>query len=376
MNALYKTIGVSFFWIICLFQVQSQTLNYPVDIVYHEATGRYFVSNWTQEGTGNILEVNAAGDPISIFTSNADYPSGLSIIGNTLYYINNKDLYGGILPSYLFGIDISSGNQVMDRLLDADGCYFDLMDNDGSNLYFGDSEKSTLYKYNIAENTLTSLTTVINPFGICYDFINDRIIFTQSDFVESFLKSIKPDGTGETTLMNFTGYLEGIVMDQNGRFYYSSWGNDVVWGNESVYTNDPTFGSEEMLSTGHNRPFGMCIRPDKKLYVCNWGGHSFSFIDIAQYLPVFEYQSEDNTMFELYPNPCQGFTYVRFQADNNHQADISLSDAHGKVLKQDMFEVTPQQQDVKINLEGLPKGLYFVSVTTPSGQKSKKLILD
>ncbi|OQX77330.1 MAG: hypothetical protein B6D61_07395 [Bacteroidetes bacterium 4484_249] len=261
--------------------ISQDSLYYPVDIVYDDVAEQYYVSNWADTYNGYILKLDNEGQIINRFFDNLDFPSGLCLIDNVLYVVNNLDIYGGSLPSFLIGIDLNSGEEIFNTQISTAGTYLDLMttDNNG-NFYIGDSEKNKIYKYNIDNDTVTDFVTdVNNPYGVYYDEINDRILFTNSSFSLSFIKSINPDGGEISTLFYNSGYLEGIILDNSGNHYLSSWGGDYVWGNEPVYKTNSTFGWKYEISNNHNRPFGMCFGKDSVLVVCNWGDHSLSFLN-------------------------------------------------------------------------------------------------
>lgn len=356
--------------------VNAQTLQYPVDVLYNENNDKYYVSNWNQEGNGSILLADEAGNITGTFYSNLKYPGGMTIVGEILYITNNYDIINYTKPSYIVGIELNTGQQVLNRLIDADQCYLDLMDTDGANLYFGNSVQDVIYKFNIQENSLTELVPANEPYGVCYDYIHGRIVYFESDFEITRIKSVKPDGTGVQTLLNdFSGYLEGIIMDHKGRFYYTSWGDDFQWGNENVYTNNSTFSDQTILSTGHDRPFGMCITPEKILYVCNWGGHSFSFLDISEYLPVNEMHSPKDDIFSLSPNPCFGFTNAILKNIQGLSGEIIVANLSGGVMFSEKINVAEKEPRISIDLSGLAKGMYFVTLFAGEYRFTEKLII-
>jgi len=71
-------------------------------------------------------------------------------------------------------------------------------------------------------------------------------------------------------------------------------------------------------------------------------------------------------MIRIYPNPTSGIVTV----EGENIIAIKLLDAKGSVLiqKQDVLE----SNTISLNL--IPKGLYFIRITTDQGQLTKKLI--
>ncbi|MBN3034983.1 MAG: T9SS type A sorting domain-containing protein [Bacteroidales bacterium] len=355
--------------------LQAQELYYPTDIIYHQPSDRFFVSNWA-DGNGNIIVVDDQGNPVSTFFSGLTYPGGMAIIGNTLYVVNNKDLYGGYLPSYVVGIDLTTGAQTSSFPVDSDGIYLDLMTaGNNGNLYFGDSEKERIFKYNPSGSQLTELVTgVENPFGICYDYIHDRVVFTHSTFTMSWLKSVSPDGSNLTTLMSYQGYLEGIIMDEKGDFYYSSWGNDYQWDNEPVYKNNGEFTNPNTLASDHNRPFGMCFGKNNELIVCNWGNHTLRFIDLTPY-NVPELPNTLSGNISLFPNPCHGtFTLSISGIQKDTFSTIQIVDMHGSVVREWIAGITDSK--IEADASGLTPGIYLVRLPGIPGHPSVRMMVD
>ncbi|MBC8490774.1 MAG: T9SS type A sorting domain-containing protein [Bacteroidetes bacterium] len=301
---------ITFIILLPFFAHTQDTIRYPVDIVYHEQSEQYYVSNWADNTAGNILKLNSEGQITGTFYDELNYVGGLCLINDILYITNNMDLYGGSQPSYLVGININTGVSILNFEISTGGTYLDLMttDNNG-NLYIGDSEKMKIYKYNLQTGLVTDfVTNITNPFGVFYDYISDRILFTNSSFTNSYIKSKSPQGGEITTVFYHNGYLEGITMDDEGNFYLSSWGNDYQWGNEPVYKTNHDFSWKYEISNNHNRPFGMCIGKDTCLVVCNWGEHTLSFIETSGFESPFKQPFDivfDNNNFRYFiTNSC------------------------------------------------------------------------
>ncbi|RLD54290.1 MAG: hypothetical protein DRJ05_14940, partial [Bacteroidetes bacterium] len=157
-----------------LMNYSQDTLSYPTDIVYDEENQEYFVSNWADDQPGYILQLNNNGEIIGNFYSSLDLPGGLCLVGDTLYVLNNKDLYGGSLPSYLLGIDINTGQLIVEAEIGSGGIYVDMVSTDNKGfLYITDSENQKIYKYNIQSQTFEDfVTNVSKPIGICYNDID------------------------------------------------------------------------------------------------------------------------------------------------------------------------------------------------------------
>jgi|TARA_R110000782_G_scaffold80846_4_gene159914 hypothetical protein len=83
-------------------------------------------------------------------------------------------------------------------------------------------------------------------------------------------------------------------------------------------------------------------------------------------------EKELNTKIIVYPNPAMENTSVSVEhnfSKNNSTITISVKNIEGKKMTSFVSDNT------KTAIEGLPKGLYFVTVSTASTQQTEKLII-
>ncbi len=376
----YSNIGIMKKYLITLFILftfaafSQDTLYYPVDIVYNEAAEEYYVSNWA-DGAGYILKLNSGGEIESTFATGFSYPGGLCLIDNILYIDDNSDLYGGSLPSYLKGYNINTGEQVLNIEISTGGTYLDLMDTDNNGfLYIGDTEKQKIYKFNLETYEVTDFLTGLNkPFGVFYDYISDRIIYTSSSSSLSYLRAVNTDGTGDEAIFYTTGYLEGIEMSENGDFYISSWGTpDGAWGNEPVYKSSHNLDWKMVISNDNNRPYGMCIGKDNFLAVCNWGSHSINFLDLSQF-------SVNENLYEgkinLFPNPSNGHFKIEIDDISSKNVEILIYDLPGKLVYSEKINLFSNKLEKEFGLT-LKTGTYIVRIKDGLNVYTKKLMIN
>ncbi len=372
-------------YIVLLLLLPSQMIGqneffYPVDIVYNEQAECYYVSNWA-DGNGYILKLNLQGEIIETLYSGLHFPGGMCKVGNTLYVGDNLTIWGSSQdPSYLIGIDVNTGSQVLNFEISTAGTYLDLMDADYSgNIYIGNSRNGgndgIVHKFNIASQQLTNLATgITKPFGVCFDPYSNRILYTNSSGSISYIKSISPEGGQVSSVYYTEGYLEGIVMHPNADFYLSSWGTaDGEWGNEPVYKTNHAFNWDYQLAEPHNRPFGMCIGKDNYLVVCNWGEHSLSFIDLNLY-GVDENLSQEKS-FSLYPNPANGETFLKFNNPEISEVEVVIHNIMGKEIHREIINRKDILSEKEIDLHRLPAGTYIVNVFDGKKVAHEKLIV-
>jgi len=369
---------ILFFLLIPAQMIAQDTITVPVDIVYRAETKNYYVSN-SFEGNGNILKLDSTGKVIETFFSDLHYPGGLCLVGDVLYVGDNYGKWNDSLPSHLVGIDLNTGTEVMNFLVASYGAYIDLMTTDSSGyLYIGNSgtgdNDGKVHKFNIQTQSLTDLVTqTTRPYGVSYDHVNNRIIFVESGPLISFLKSVSPEGGEVTKVFYMNRRIEGVIMAPDGDFYISSWGSDSIFGNDTVYKAGNSLAWKMEISTGHNRPFGMCIGKDNFLAVCNWGEHSLSFIDLSLY--GIEETLTKNNDFTIYPNPSNGIVNLKFNNSEIQEVEVIIHDIIGQLVYQEKIGRMDVLSEKQIDLQQLPKGTYIVNIYNGSVVSHEKLIL-
>ncbi len=81
----------------------------------------------------------------------------------------------------------------------------------------------------------------------------------------------------------------------------------------------------------------------------------------------------DNSLY-IYPNPTNGKITIRFELTKSMPLSISLYDACGRITK-NLLEVNENKGEVQYNLSGLPRGIYFIALSTKNKIISQKLVL-
>lgn len=378
MKNLKSLIG--FVLLIPVLAMAQGVYNYPLDVEYDESEALYYVSNWGGQGSndhGYILKVNTSGEILSTLFSDLSYAGGLCLIDDVLYVTDNTDLYQGSLPSYLVVIDVTNGDEIDRVEISSGGTYLDFVEADNSgNLYIGDSEKQCIYKYNIATQEFFTFITGINkPFGICFDDIEDRLLYTESKSEVSRIWSISTDGGEATKLYSFDGWMEGLVMNDEGEYFFTSWkGNGVEWGNEQVYKlNHALDGWKYELSNDQNRPFGLCLGHDDFLVICNWGSDELIFLSLIPYGTGENALQPEN--LSVYPNPGNGNFKVRIPALNANEASMSVVDLHGKVITSRSIDRLQAETEIALDLTFLPSGIYILLLQDGGQVQREKLIV-
>jgi len=361
-----------------IFAFTQDDFDYPVDIVYNSETENYYVSNWA-DGNGYILKLDKDGNIIETFFEGLHYAGGMRISGNTLYVLDNLDLNNNpsnLLPSYLVGINLNTGAEVSNVEISSGGTYLNFMDKANNNLlYITDSQKNSIYQYSFQDNTVTTfLTNLSSPFGICYDYYNDRLLFTANGTGLSYLKSVSPEGGEVTTPFYTDAYIKGVVMHPSADFYYTTWDvNSTQWGDEIVGKVNNDFNWEFEPSYDHNRPFGLCIGYNDVVAVCNWGNHTLRFIDDAVF-SVDELSSKSDP-YTIYPNPSNGKFNLGFSDIGSSNFELSILNMTGQQVYQEKVNTSYNTVEKSFDLQGLPAGTYVVIIKDDLSVSQKKLII-
>jgi|GEM_PF-2535127 hypothetical protein len=363
--------------------LSQDNFNYPVDVDYHKATETYYVSNWA-DGAGFILKLNSQGQIMDTYIEGLHYPGGLCIVGDTLFYTDNLSIWdNNLTPSYLMGINVVTGAQFLNYEISTSGTYLDLIDadNDG-NLYIGNTREGgnngIVHKFNIATQQLTNIATnITKPFGVCYDPVDNQVLFVQSSGTLSLVKSVSPEGGTVTNKFYINGYLEGIEMDTLGNFYFSSWGTippaDTAWGNEPIYKAGHAMNWSMVLESNHNRPFGMCIGKNNHLAVCDWGENSLSFINLNDF-GIDEFAGYFNNL-KIYPNPSNGFVTLETELESPGNPELMVHDLTGRVVYKSEIATSGIKINHRIDLRFLDPGTYILILASENHYSREKLII-
>ncbi len=86
-----------------------------------------------------------------------------------------------------------------------------------------------------------------------------------------------------------------------------------------------------------------------------------------------------NNRFSLeacHPNPASDFTVIPFKINNTNLVDVTLKDSQGRALKTLLHEErTEGEHSLRVDVSGLPSGIYFYQLKTGFFQDTKKLIV-
>lgn len=105
-------------------------------------------------------------------------------------------------------------------------------------------------------------------------------------------------------------------------------------------------------------------------------GHNTITESVTTYSPstgIFNAGEEKNLNYSFYPNPASSVVNLNIIDSDNSKYEVEITDLHGKLVRV-LFEINSNQNQ-KINLEGLDKGIYFLIIRGAKVNKVEKLIL-
>jgi hypothetical protein len=78
--------------------------------------------------------------------------------------------------------------------------------------------------------------------------------------------------------------------------------------------------------------------------------------------------------FQLSPNPSTDVVNVYLETTASFEAQLSVSAATGQVVLAKTQNLVAGRQMIQLEVSNLPKGIYFLQVSTGSGVMVKKLV--
>ncbi|MDO9000817.1 MAG: T9SS type A sorting domain-containing protein [Bacteroidota bacterium] len=80
-------------------------------------------------------------------------------------------------------------------------------------------------------------------------------------------------------------------------------------------------------------------------------------------------------LFNVFPNPAKNQAQLNYFAPSNYLAKAKIINMEGKILKEWPTNMQEGYGAINLNIEGLPKGQYFLTIETKSFTKTKQFII-
>ncbi len=320
-------------------------------IEYDPLNGRFLVSN------GNNIQIaNSAGNAAGQFGSapRADY--GMEVMNDALFAIISE----GIVRAF----DLTSGVQVSTVTIPGTQ-FLNGMASDGeSRIWVTDFGAKKIYEIDFSDMTSPQYeeivtNTVTTPNGICFDEMNNRLVFVNWAS-NAPIKAVDLDDYSVSTVVANTGVgnIDGIDNDSDGNFFISSWSPTRI----TKYNND--FSTNEIITvTGLSSPADICYaREIDTLAIPNSGNQTVKYVGFGE-IPSSVESIENPFAFSFYPNPVTENSTMNFTLKKAAQVRVEILDIKGKTIEVILNEpMSAAKHTVVPNVAELASGMYLWNI--------------
>ena len=113
-------------------------------------------------------------------------------------------------------------------------------------------------------------------------------------------------------------------------------------------------------------------------------GNGSEIIDMGAYefdapvwvgIPVFEQKPDDNFISTIYPNPSSGSIHIRYNTLERSSCECIIYSSSGEIVKNIRKESFRGENEMRIDLSGLPVGTYFISLICGAERATEKVMI-
>jgi uncharacterized repeat protein (TIGR03803 family) len=193
---------------------------------------------------------------------------------------------------------------------------------------------------------------------------------------------IKPDGTGYTKLLDFAGVTNGRIpkrsLFSDGTFLYGTthYGGTNDIGVLFKIKPDGTGFTKLLDFSGASNgscPRGSLISDGAFLYGMTWEGGTNGLGTIFKYsIPAGVDENDMLKFLNIYPNPATNKINIVNTGNLQKETIVSIFNIQGEQVFSNTFT---NQNSMDIDVSSLAKGVYMVKIQTEKGFAVKKLIL-
>lgn len=142
------------------------------------------------------------------------------------------------------------------------------------------------------------------------------------------------------------------------------------FGHGTVVESTGSYASINPVGSSYNSSFGTSSYPDyKSLTVnsqcCNEFGDKI-YVKLSEPITLST-ENDKRKSFKIYPNPITDFIKIQ-KSENLKIIKTEIFDTNGKLI--DNFKI----ENDRINVESLPKGIYFLKILSVKGTENLKFI--
>ena len=336
-------------------------LNGPECVSFDSLNNRYLVSNWYD---GNIIAIDLAGQQ-TYFKQRIGHALGNCISGNVLYFSTGTSVLGFNLDNpndTIMYLSISGTTQLDGMTVDDEGY-----------LYVVGSE-ARIYKINLQTKTYTTFVSSgvsARPQDVIYDRTHNRLLVC-SWYANSPIQYVNmSDSTISNLVLTPMGNSDGLALDENGNYYFSSWTTNSIHFYDTTFTNPPA-----LFSSGHSGPANLCFnKRDNIIAVPNFNSNR---LDLIPVIPTSVSENNLITMdFKLdqnYPNPFNSQTNFNFSLSEQASVSLRIFNVIGKLVASPLVNKVYSigSHSLQFDSEGLSSGIYYYSLELDNIRVSMK----
>jgi hypothetical protein len=75
------------------------------------------------------------------------------------------------------------------------------------------------------------------------------------------------------------------------------------------------------------------------------------------------------------PNPVQGQLHLSVLSPSKQHLQLMLMSSDGKAIRSEEWSLSPTQQDLQMDVQGVPSGIYFLNIVDEKGSHPQKVLL-
>lgn len=356
-----KTLSFIFITIFCALVntgwSQTNLLNGPEGIAYHQASKSYFVSN---ANNGKIIKIDSLMNQ-EVFYQGFSVPMGVEIVGDSLFVASND-------PSTITCIEIYNGELVGSMLVPESPSMAHMDIDKRSGFLYVVGQAGDVFKIDtktLSYNVFVGSGLPNGTQACNVDTINNCLyIFS---WPVTFVRSINlADSSDIQNLVNpLVGQNIDCTKDIEGNVYVSSWQGDKINKFPPDCSSVP-----EVFETGFNKPAGLIYNPDENLIaVCNFGGNTVDYIELGS-TGTGQNMIYDNKNLKVYPNPVEMELNVELKNNHNQEKTISVYNLQGYEWASNHFT----GPSTRINMDLMPDGIYILKIETGEKSYTKRIV--
>ncbi len=361
-----KNLTLSLLSICCglmsVVQAQTNLLNGPEGISYHQASKSYFVSNATD---GKIIKLDSLSGQ-SIFYEGFSVPMGVEIIGDSLFVASND-------PSTVSCIDVNNGELIGSMIISESPSMAHMDFDPRTGLLYVIGQSGKVFKINSATLTYNVFVAsgLPNSTQTCSIDTASNCMYIFS-WPATTVRSVNLlDSTDIQSLVYpALGQQIDCTKDASGYIYVSCW-----QGNKIIKYSPGCTVAPEVFSTGYNKPAGLTYNPDENIIViANYGGNTIDMIELSPI--VLNEHLETDFNLNIFPNPFQKVCNIEYCGPPKQDMRIDIYDAHGRLIR-NLFNGYTNGSKLVFPFEAhqLSAGIYYCRMTANDKVIAKRLMI-